>query len=108
MQESDNIPEPATIEALKILGHKWTVFVLKQLSTGTKRFNELQHNTPGISQKMLTDTLRSLEKDGLVIRKVFPEIPPHVEYRLSPAGEALTPIMFAIHDWGRTHLKLKL
>ena len=67
------------------------------------RFNELQKNLEGISQKVLTDSLRSMESDGIIIRTVFPEVPPRVEYALSELGESMRPIMDAMEEWGRAY-----
>ena len=69
------------------------------------RFNELKRRIPGISQRMLTLQLRELEKDGLIIREHYPEIPPRVEYSVSPLGRTLEPIYLAIKKWGETHTK---
>lgn len=67
------------------------------------RFNELQKSLDGISQKVLTDSLRSMEADGIVIRTVFPEVPPHVEYSLSELGESMRPILDAMKEWGENY-----
>ncbi|GGQ19946.1 transcriptional regulator [Streptosporangium pseudovulgare] len=92
-------------EILDRVGDKWSVVVLYQLSTGTMRFTELLRAIPGISQRMLTVTLRGLERDGLVRRTVHPVIPPHVDYDLTPLGETLREIVSALLDWTHEHLE---
>ena len=78
---------------LELIADKWAVLILYALSRGTMRHNELHREIEGISQKMLTKTLRRLERDGLVGREVYPEIPPRVEYSLTPVGESLIGIL---------------
>lgn len=86
-------------ELLSLVGDKWTMQVVRQLGGGTKRFNELRRAIEGISQKMLTITLRNLERDGFVTRTVYPTIPPRVEYALTDIGcELLVPIK-ALAEW---------
>jgi DNA-binding HxlR family transcriptional regulator len=81
------------------IGDKWTVLVVKTLGEGSKRFNELRREIPSVSQRMLTLTLRNLERDGIVSRTVTPSIPPRVDYALTDLGcSLLTPIM-ALSDW---------
>jgi len=77
-------------QALALIADKWTALVIYALSSGTLRFSELQRTVGGISQKMLTQVLRGLERDGLVLRVVFPEVPPRTEYTLTPLGRTLT------------------
>jgi len=86
------------------VGGKWTALVIRCLAGGTLRYNELQRMVAGISQKMLTQTLRTLEDDGLVIRKVYPVIPPMVEYSLTPLGRDLATLLLAICDWAESHM----
>lgn len=86
------------------IADKWTVMVMSLLAGGTpRRFNELRRAIEGISQKMLTQTLRDLERDGLVVRTVFPEIPPRVEYALTPLGETLCVPVNGLGEWAREH-----
>lgn len=92
-------------EVLDRVGDKWSVVVLYHLSTGTKRFTELLRAIPGISQRMLTVTLRGLERDGLVRRTVWPVVPPHVDYDLTPLGETLREIVSSLFDWAHEHLE---
>ena len=89
---------------LDLIDGKWKGVVLYHLGNGPLRFNELRRVTPNTTQRMLTKQLRELEADGLVIRTVYPEIPPRVDYRLSPRGETLQPIIAALKAWGTQHL----
>ena len=86
------------------IADKWTALIIHVLSHGTQRSGELRRAISGISQKMLTQTLRSLEEDGLVERKVYPVIPPRVEYSLTPLGRTLTEPLAAICLWAEKHL----
>ena len=86
-------------KVLDLVADKWAVIVIYVLSGGTHRFGELQRAVAGVSQKMLTQTLRGLERDGLVERKVYPEVPPRVEYTLSPLGETLVEPLSALCRW---------
>ncbi|GAA4907139.1 winged helix-turn-helix transcriptional regulator [Streptomyces coeruleoprunus] len=85
------------------LGDKWTVHVVVELSSGVRRFRELQRLVPGISQRMLTLTLRRLERDGLVTRTVHPTVPPQVEYELTATGYSMTRLIRALVDWSLDH-----
>jgi DNA-binding HxlR family transcriptional regulator len=90
-------------ESVKIFGGKWKASILFHLSESQCRFNELRRRIPAITQRMLTQQLRELERDGLVIREQFNEIPPRVEYSLSKIGHSLEPIFLAIEQWGKFH-----
>lgn len=86
------------------ISSKWTMLVLVTLhSNGTMRFNDIQKSIGEVSQRMLTVTLRSLEADGLIHRKVYPEVPPRVEYKLSERGESLMPLLQSLIDWALEH-----
>lgn len=89
----------------KVLTGKWAVVVLYQLSTGTKRFNELQKLIPGITQTILTRQLRQLESDKLIERKVYAEVPPRVEYSLSHMGEKFKNVLDQIEIFGLAYIK---
>jgi len=89
---------------LATIGDKWTVMVIGLLSRGTLRHSELKRGMDGVSQRMLTLTLRSLERDGLVSREVFPTVPPRVEYTLTPLGHTLIEPLKTLADWAQTHL----
>lgn len=93
-----------TREVLDLIADKWTVLVIYLLSSGTKRYGELQRTIQGISQKMLTQTLRKLEDDGLVNRTVFPEVPPRTEYELTPLGQTLREPLGALCSWAQDHM----
>jgi DNA-binding HxlR family transcriptional regulator len=93
-----------TRQVLDRIGDKWTALVIGLLEDGSQRFSELQRSIGGISQKMLTQTLRNLERDGLVDRTVYPEAPPRVEYTLTPLGDTLCAPIAAIRDWADAHI----
>jgi DNA-binding HxlR family transcriptional regulator len=99
---------PANCHAREILGRvgdKWSVYVIHVLNdAGTLRFNELRSRVAGISQRMLTVTLRGMERDGLVTRTVYPEVPPRVEYRLTELGSTLRQLVRGLVEWSGTHL----
>ncbi|MDR1476540.1 MAG: helix-turn-helix transcriptional regulator [Rickettsiales bacterium] len=86
--------------AIYMVGNKWKLLVLKDLSMGTRRFGELMRSVQGISQKVLTTALRSMEKDGLIERKAYAEAPPKVEYSLTEVARNLCPILDLLGDWG--------
>ena len=88
------------MKTLKIIGSKWTVLILRELCEGTKRFGELQRSLPGISPKTLSVRLDELEQNGIVKRKIFKEIPLHVEYSLTSRGESLREIIGKMREWG--------
>ena len=90
-------------DILNRIGDKWSVMVVGHLTRKTMRFNELRHAIGGISQRMLTLTLRNLERDGLVIRTVYPEIPPRVEYQLTELGRTLTDPLDTLWNWASRH-----
>jgi DNA-binding HxlR family transcriptional regulator len=93
----------AMADILNRIGDKWSVMVVGYLARGTMRFNALRNAIGGISQRMLTLTLRNLERDGLVTRTVYPEIPPRVEYELTPLGSTLTEPLKALWRWADEH-----
>ena len=86
---------------LTLIGDKWKVLILRDLLPGTKRFGELKKSIGKVSQKVLTAQLRDMEQNGLVHRKVYPEVPPRVEYSLTPLGMSLKPILDAMWNWGQ-------
>lgn len=88
---------------LTMISDKWKVLILRDLLTGTKRFGELKKSLTGVSQKVLTSQLREMEENGLVERKTYPEVPPRVEYSLTPLGRSLKPIMDAMRVWGEQY-----
>lgn len=90
---------------LQLIGNKWKVLILRDLMEGTKRFNELMRSVSGITQKVLTSNLRAMEEDGLLLRKVYPEVPPRVEYSLTETGLSLKPILDSMLVWGTEYKK---
>jgi len=84
---------------LTVIGGRWKVLLLQELMDGVKRFNELHRALTGITHKTLTQQLREMEADGIISRKVYPQIPPKVEYSLTPLGITLKPVLMAMHNW---------
>ena len=97
-------PNCGSRRVLALIGDKWTAIVVYALARGVCRFGELRREIGGISQKVLADTLRDLERDGLVSRTVFAEVPPRVEYALTPLGRTLSEPLAAICKWSEDHL----
>src|SRR5438045_9335648 len=91
--------------AVQVIGGKWKPVILFNLREGAKRFSELRRAIPAATQKMLTQQLRELESDGIIDRKVFPVIPPHVEYSLSAHGRTLKTVLRAMGRWGQQHCR---
>jgi DNA-binding HxlR family transcriptional regulator len=91
-------------EILTTICNKWALLILYQLSLGTKRHGELQRAIPGVSQKMLTQTLRKLARDRLVHRTVYPVVPPRVDYALTPLGQTITEPLSALYAWTEDHV----
>ena len=95
--------QPHLRQTLGLIADKWVVATMYILSGGTRRYGELQREIGDISQRMLTKTLRDLERNGLVERKVYPVVPPKVEYSITPLGETLNEILFNLCNWSREH-----
>jgi DNA-binding HxlR family transcriptional regulator len=91
-------------QVLELIANKWTALVIYALAQGTRRFSELQRQIGGVSQKMLTQTLRNLERDGLVERTAHPVVPPRVDYALTPLGRTLIEPLVALCKWSEAHL----
>ena len=89
---------------LEVIGGRWKVLILRELFGGVKRFGQLHRALSGITQKMLTQQLREMESDGIIHREVYLQVPPKVEYSLTPLGESLKPIIQSMHEWGIRHL----
>ncbi len=100
MKTKAELPECPVATTVSLIGSKWKLLIMRNLLARPWRFNELQKNLEGISQKVLTDSLRSMEADGIITRTVFPEVPPHVEYSLSELGESMRPIIKSMEEWG--------
>lgn len=104
MLTKDELPECPVATTVQLIGNKWKLLILRNLIyNGTQRFGDFLKTIPAISKKVLTDDLRALENDGLIERNVFAEVPPRVEYSLSPVGRSLKPILDAMFDWGTTY-----
>ncbi len=100
MLTKQELPDCPVATTVQLIGNKWKLLILRNLLyNGKQRFSDFIKTIP-ISQKVLTDNLRALEKDGLVEREVFAEVPPRVEYSLSPLGNSLRPILDAMMEWG--------
>lgn len=95
-----DLPDCPVETTLSLISDKWKVLILRDLLPGTKRFGELKKSIGHVTQKVLTAQLRQMEESGLVIRTVYPEVPPHVEYTLTELGYSLKPILDAMWDWG--------
>ena len=93
---------------LELIAGKWSLLTVYALRLGARRYSELQRSVGGISQKMLTQTLRELERDGLVSRKVYPVVPPHTEYELTALGHSLRPIAEQMGQWAEQHMTVVL
>lgn len=100
MLTKEEMPACPVATTVQLIGSKRKLLILRNLLARPWRFNELRKSLEGISQKVLTDSLRSMEEDGLVTRTVYPEVPPRVEYSLSPLGESMRPIIQAMEQWG--------
>ena len=105
MSEAKELPACPVETTLTLISNKWKVLILRDLLTGTKRFNELKRSIGTISQKVLTAQLREMEASGLVDRTVYAEVPPRVEYSLTPLGLSLKPILDAMWNWGEAYQK---
>lgn len=103
MLTKEELPECPVATTVGLIGSKWKLLILRNLLMRPWRFNELKKNLDGISQKVLTDSLRSMEEDGLITRTVYPEVPPRVEYALSDLGETMCPILDAMQEWGTNY-----
>ncbi|MCI9600407.1 MAG: helix-turn-helix transcriptional regulator [Lachnospiraceae bacterium] len=106
MKTKDELPACPVATTVQLIGSKWKLLILRNLLVRVWRFNELQKNLEGISQKVLTDSLRSMEADGIITRTVYPEVPPRVEYALSELGESMRPIINSMEQWGLSYKKL--
>lgn len=100
MKTKDELPDCPVATTVGLIGSKWKLLIMRNLLVRPWRFNELQKSLDGISQKVLTDSLRSMEADGIITRTVYPEVPPRVEYALSELGESMRPIIKSMEAWG--------
>lgn len=103
MKTKEELPECPVATTVQLIGSKWKLLILQNLLMRPWRFNELRRNFDGLSQKVLTDTLRSMEEDGIITRTVYAEVPPRVEYALSGLGESMRPVLDAMRQWGENY-----
>jgi DNA-binding HxlR family transcriptional regulator len=103
MLKKEELPDCPVATTVSLIGSKWKLLIIRNLLQRPWRFNELKKNLEGISQKVLTDSLRSMEEDGLITRTVYPEVPPRVEYALSDLGQSLKPILDSMVEWGTNY-----
>ncbi len=103
MLKKEELPDCPVATTVQLIGNKWKLLILRNLLARPWRFNELRKSLDGISQKVLTESLRSMESDGIIVRTVYAEVPPRVEYSLSELGETLRPILDAMQAWGQEY-----
>lgn len=103
MLKREELPECDVATTVQIIGSKWKILIMRNLLSRPWRFNELRKSLDGVSQKVLTDSLRQLESDGIVLRTAYPEVPPRVEYSLTKLGESMRPILSAMEAWGKIY-----
>ncbi len=106
MLTKEELPTCPVATTVQIIGSKWKLLILRNLLQRPWRFNQLKKDLEGISQKVLTDSLRSMEADGIIDRTVYAEVPPRVEYALDELGETLRPILDAMEVWGANYQKI--
>lgn len=103
MLTKEEMPACPVATTVQLIGSKWKLLIIRNLLQRSWRFNELRKDLEGISQKVLTDSLRSMEDDGIITRTAYPEVPPRVEYALSDLGESMRPIIKAMEEWGTNY-----
>lgn len=103
MRTKAELPECPVATTVQLIGNKWKLLIIRNLLNRPWRFNELKKDLDGISQKVLTDSLRSMEEDGIITRTVYPEVPPRVEYALSELGGTMRPILASMEQWGTNY-----
>ncbi len=107
MLTKEEMPACPVATTVALIGSKWKLLIMRNLLARPWRFNELKKDLEGISQKVLTDSLRSMEADGIITRTVYPEVPPRVEYTLSELGESMRPIIMSMEAWGNNYIDNK-
>ncbi|HAJ97344.1 MAG TPA: transcriptional regulator [Ruminococcus sp.] len=105
MLKKEELPDCPVATTVQLIGNKWKLLILRNLLNRPWRFNELRKDLEGISQKVLTESLRSMESDGIIVRTVYAEVPPRVEYSLSELGETMRPILDAMEVFGLEYKK---
>ena len=103
MLTKEEMPACPVATTVALIGSKWKLLIIRNLLARPWRFNELKKDLEGISQKVLTDSLRSMEDDGIITRTVYPEVPPRVEYALTELGKSLKPILDSMRAWGEAY-----
>ncbi|MBQ9415456.1 MAG: helix-turn-helix transcriptional regulator [Clostridia bacterium] len=103
MKTKEELPDCPVATTVSLIGNKWKLLILRNLLVRPWRFNELHKSLDGISQKVLTESLRQMEADGIITRTVYPEVPPRVEYALSELGESMRPILDTMQTWGNNY-----
>ncbi len=101
----DELPDCPVATTLRLIGNKWKILIIQRLLDRPYRFNELCRSIDGLSEKVLTDNLKALERDGIITRTVYPEVPVRVEYALSPVGNSMRPIIASMQEWGLGYQK---
>jgi len=101
------LPECPVATTVQLIGNKWKLLILRNLLAGTQRFGELRRGIPGISQKVLTENLRAMEDDGIVLRKEYHTVPPRVDYQLTDLGNSLRPLITVMETWGAEYKKTR-
>ena len=100
MLTKDELPDCPVATTLRLIGNKWKILIIQRLLDRPYRFNELCRSIDGLSEKVLTDNLKALERDEIITRTVYPEVPVRVEYALSDVGESVRPIIASMQEWG--------
>ena len=103
MIKKENLPECPVATTVSLIGSKWKLLILRDLLTGTKRFGQLKKSLPDISQKVLTESLKSMVDDGIVERVAYSEVPPRVEYSLTDLGESMKAVISVMEQWGKEY-----
>ncbi len=103
MKTKDELPDCPVATTVQLIGNKWKLLIIRNLLVRPWRFNELHKSLEGISQKVLTESLRQMEADGIITRTVYAEVPPRVEYALSELGESMRPILMSMQEWGNRY-----
>ena len=106
MLTREELPDCPVATTVQVIGSKWKLLIMRNLLARPWRFNEMLRSIPGISQKVLTDNLRALENDGIIVRTVYPEVPARVEYSLSGLGDSMRPIIQAMEAWGKAYQQM--
>ena len=106
MLTKEEMPACPVATTVALIGSKWKLLIIRNLRVRPWRFNELRKDLDGISQKVLTDSLRALEEDRIITRTVYPEVPPRVEYALSSLGKSMEPIINSMEAWGMDYQKM--